>query len=73
MEFNAIKNIESEIESLKRRIEDLEIEGYKIIEDSFTLLNNEELEDEIAKVEEQIRKFVAKFGIITISITTERP
>lgn len=70
--WNWNESILKEIKALKTRVEDLETRGLKIIEDSWTILNDEHMEEELKKVIEEIRDLVKKHGIITISVTTDK-
>lgn len=56
----------------KKRVDELENQGYKILEDSWTLLNDEFLEDELKNIIEEIRALVQKHGLLNISVTTDR-
>jgi hypothetical protein len=60
-----------ELDDLKNRVADLERQDTVILEDSFELLNSEQLEQDIIEVIEVIRKLVRKYGKLLVNITTE--
>lgn len=72
-DINKANNMWKEFNQLKKRVEELELRGFKIIEDSWTLLNNEDLEDELKDLIKEIKFLVQKHDILTISASTDNP
>ncbi len=68
MNFNYVW---TEIEKLKQRVEELERKGLSILEEDYSIVNDENLDREIEKIVNELKRLVQKHGVINLQVTTE--